>query len=221
MNETFLTFKRFNQEDIAKDLVEKLEKHKIEYQVEDNDKFFDPTFARNPLSRDIHIKLKPKDFSFAQKELEKYYQSQIENVDKDYYLFEFSDTELNEIISKRDEWGDFDYQLAQKILRERGKEVKPEIIESIQKKRMDDLAKPDTYNKAWIYTGYISAILGGIFGIFIGYHLFYSKKTLPNGRSVYIYNEPQRQQGKIILILSCIMFPIWLYIKFSRQAENL
>jgi hypothetical protein len=56
MQEVFLTFKRFNHEEIANDLIEQLKKCKIEYQVEDSDKFFDPTFARNPLQREIHVK---------------------------------------------------------------------------------------------------------------------------------------------------------------------
>jgi hypothetical protein len=64
--------------------------------------------------------LPPKDFAVAQRELEKYYRAQIAHAEDDYYLFEFSDAELNEILSKPDEWGDFDYQLAQQLLRERG-----------------------------------------------------------------------------------------------------
>jgi hypothetical protein len=33
-------------------------------------------------------------------------------VDKDYYLFAFSDSELIELIRKQDEWGSFDIELA-------------------------------------------------------------------------------------------------------------
>ena len=38
---------------------------------------------------------------------------------------------LREIIAKRDEWGAFDYALAQKILRDRGQEVAPEELEKL------------------------------------------------------------------------------------------
>jgi hypothetical protein len=96
----------------------------------------------------------------------------------------------------------------------------PAEIAKLKQQRNDELAKPDTYNNVWLYIGYLSALAGGIFGIFIGWHLYYSKKTLPDGRRVYSYNERQKRHGKIILVMSCLLFPVWLLIKYKFQADN-
>lgn len=89
MADKFLTFKRFHQEEIANDLIQKLRELNIEFEVEDSDKFLDPSFAKNTPGRDISIKLKPCDFIIVQRELENYYRSQRQLVDPGYYLFEF------------------------------------------------------------------------------------------------------------------------------------
>ena len=90
----------------------------IDFKVEDSDKLFDPFFITP--DRDINIKLKPADFTVAQKELENYYGYQADQADSGYYLYEFTNEELYEIIEKPDEWGDFDYQIALKILEKKG-----------------------------------------------------------------------------------------------------
>lgn len=221
MPETFLTFKRFNDADAANDLITHLKNFHIPYEVEDSDKFFDPTFARDPLQRDIFIKLQPKDFAIAQKQIENYYKEQLKNVTADYYLFEFQDEELQDILMKPDEWGDFDNQLAQQILKDRGREMKPTVVEELKKQRNDYLAKPAMSGGGWIPAGFLSSFIGGFIGIFIGWHLYQSKKTLPDGRSVYMFKEEDRRNGKIIFIIGCIVFPLILILRFLFPINEL
>jgi hypothetical protein len=204
MTENFLTFQKFNNEEIAQELINKLTEKGIPVEIEDSNKFFDPTFAANALTREIRINLRPQDFETAQKLLAHHYKEQVNSIDKDYYLFEFSDQELTEIIMKPDEWGDFDYQLAQKILGDRGKEIKPEVAELLRKQRNDDLSRPETSSRYIVYAGYASAFLGGLFGLLIGWHLSYSKKVLPDGRSVFRYTENERNHGTRILLIGCV-----------------
>ncbi|MEP6952085.1 MAG: hypothetical protein ABI863_22535 [Ginsengibacter sp.] len=220
MAHAFLTFRKFHQQEIANDLIQKLRELHIEFEVEDSDKSPDPSIVANTTVRDISIKLKPGDFTIAQKELENHYRSQAEHVDPGYYLFEFTFEELKEIIEKPGEWSDFDYQLARIILRDRGKEINAESIANLQKKRNDGPAIPGPYHKWGVYFGYFSAILGGVFGIIIGWHLYYSKKTSPDGRSVYRYGEWERIHGKLILLLGNIFLSIWIIIQVKYQSEN-
>jgi hypothetical protein len=58
-------------------------------------------------------------------------------------LFNFSDEELFDHLAKPDEWLAFDYQLAQKILDERGKQVDKEFLNSLKKAKIETLAKPE------------------------------------------------------------------------------
>lgn len=82
---------------------------------------------------------------------------------------------------KKDEWSKFDYLAAQKILKERGNEVKPELLNVIRKQRIADLTVQEESPKWLIYLGYFSAIFGGFLGVFIGFYLMKYKKSLPNG----------------------------------------
>ena len=208
MAEQFLTFRRFHEQETAIDLIQKLNELNIEFEVEDNDS----SFAKKPDTRDISIKLKPADFDIAQKELENYYRFLTRQVDANYYLFEFTNEELQEVLEKPYKWGDFDYQLARKILKERGKEMSDGLIDNLQKSGNDDLAIPESYHKGWINFGYFLAIAGGLFGIIIGWYLCHSKRTFPDGRRAHRYSEWERKHGKQILLLGGIFFPVWLMI---------
>lgn len=216
MNESFLTFKKFKDLELAKEISNQLKQNNIEFLLEDNPKFFDPTFANNTFDPYILIKIKPEDFTKANAALEEYYKMSLSHVESDYYLFEFTDNELFEIISKPDEWGPFDYQLSKKILGDRGKEVKPEEAKFLKEKRLIELAKPETSPKFWIYFGYFSAIVGGFFGIIIGSSLIYLKKTLPTGKRIYTYGDKERAHGRRILFISCIALIVYLTLALSQ-----
>ncbi|MDN5202314.1 hypothetical protein QQ008_13090 [Fulvivirgaceae bacterium BMA10] len=64
---------------------------------------------------------------------------------------------------------------------DRGNDVSDEVVELLKNQRINELAKPEGSQKAWIYAEYIIALLGGILGVFIGWHLILFKKTSPNG----------------------------------------
>ena len=220
MTASFLTFRKFNDLALAKEIGDRLGQGNIEYLLEDNSRMFDPSFANNVLNSEILIKLRPADFVKGNKVLEDFYSSTLDTVESDYYLLSFTDEELMEIVSKPDEWGAFDYQLAQKLLKERGLEIKPEVAHLLKKQRINDLSRPDKPHKYWIYIGYISAILGGLLGIIIGWTLAYFKKTLPDGQRVHAFGEKDQNNGKNILLISAISIVFWVIVRLiiiSRQ----
>lgn len=214
MTETFLTFQKFHDIGLANEIAERLKQNDIEYLLEDNQrKFFDVSFANNTIEPDVIIKLKPEDFTKANKALEDYYKMQLNAVDKDYYLFEFSDEELGEIIAKPDEWGNFDYQLAQKILKERGKEIKLDTVQKLKEQRIDELSTPEKASRLLIVAGYFFIFFGAVIGIIIGWHLYKSKKTLPNGQRVFVYRNDDRNQGSRILLMAAIVLFLAIILK--------
>lgn len=206
-------FKKFSSLQQATDLKELLYTNGIDSVLADNIPPVDVTFSGNTLEHQYEIRIKQSDFKKAEKILERKAENLINEVDKDYYLFEFSDEELYDILLKSDEWNEFDYSLAQKILAQRGKLVDKDLLNSLKKQRLEQLAKPEESQKAWIMAGYIFAILGGLLGILIGYFLWTAKKTLPNGQKVYSYSENDRKQGKMIFIIAVIIFPVALILR--------
>ena len=213
MENEFVTYQKFNDKESADALAEVLTNHQIEYLIEDTSATFDITFSSNELAKEYRVKVKKQDFDRIYKILIELEAQHIDEVDKDYYLFQFSDEELIEILLKSDEWSKFDYVLAQKILKDRGQEVNEKLLDTLRKQRIEQLSKPEEGQKSWIIGGYIFALLGGILGILIGYHLLSHKKTLPNGERVYGYTSQDRKQGKIIVILGSIFLVIWTIVR--------
>ncbi len=218
MNENdFLTYQLFNDRNEAEELLALLTEHKIECFFEDATASFDPSFVNSELNNEYRIKLKKEDFAKADSLLLSITAKQIEGIDQDYYLFEFSNEELQEIISKSDEWSKFDFLLAQKILSDRGHKVEQDELQLIYKKRMEELSKPEKSQINWIITGYIFVLMGGFLGLVIGWHLHSHKRTLPNGESVYAYSAEDRKSGSRIVTLGIVCLIFWmLFLFFNR-----
>jgi hypothetical protein len=216
MIEEFITFQKFNDQNSASELGDFFKEKKLEYLLEDNSLSFDPTFANNGFDKEFCIKLKKSDFEKGNAFLNEKAEIEIVEIDKDYYLFSFTDKELLELITASDEWSPFDVSLAEKLLNERGKEVTSEEIKKLKTNRIVELSKPEESQRTYIIIGYITAILGGVLGIFIGWHLLTFKKTLPNGNRIYAYSENDRKQGNRILILGGIFLVIWLLFRFLK-----
>jgi hypothetical protein len=212
MADGFLTFFKFNDPGIASAMTERLSQNRISYELENDRVIFDPSFANNAIDPLICLKLRPDDFARAHQILEGYYRTLLDTVDKDYYLFDFTDPELLEILGKPDEWGHFDYALAGKILKDRGIDISPELAETLKAQRIKELSKPEAEDSSRIWAGYISAAMGGVFGLVIGWILAYFKKTIPNGQRVFVYREQERKHGKRILLISAISLPCWILL---------
>lgn len=209
----YFTFRKFTDKGLATLLVDLLKKNNIDFIV-DGALTFDPitAFSDSEAGREFSIKLKKENFEKANELLMQSAKEQLEFVDKDYYLFGFTDDELMEIISKPDEWGMFDYLLAQQILKDRGREMNPDIAGDLRKHRMEELARPDKSGRGWIFAGYIFALIGGLLGVFIGWHLMTHKKTLPDGERVYGYSVTDRKHGQRILVLGLFFILAWFAV---------
>lgn len=216
MKEEFITFERFNDKKSAEEFGKLITEKNIEFVLEDNSLSFDPTFANNSFGKEFCIKLKKTDFDKVDKILTEKSENEINQIDKDYYLLSFTDQELIDVISKSDEWNKFDVSLAKKLLKERGKEVTEEQITEIKKQRIIELSKPEESQNIYIIIGYVCALLGGLLGIFIGWHLLTYKKTLPNGNRIYAYSENDRKQGNRIVILSGIFIVVWILYRILK-----
>ena len=206
MDGGLLTFKKFRDAEIAADIAQKLHGSDIYFVLENDAKFFDPTFAHNPLQNETRIKIKPPDFAKARLVLENYYDAQLDHIPADHYLFDFSDTELFEILAKPDEWGELDFRLAKKILQEREYDIQEDDILSLKEKRVTELAKPESSQRSLIIAGYFAAFMGGIFGLVTGWILTHAKRTLPDGTTAYTYVEADRRHGRVISVIGIIVF---------------
>jgi hypothetical protein len=120
------------------------------------------------------------------------------------------------LVAKREEWSAFDYQLAQKILSDRGVELSEEKLSQMDQERIADLKQPEPPQTTWIILGYICAALGGLFGLLIGWHLMGHKRTLPNGETVYAYTNKDREHGRVIFFIAIVGLIVAVASQISR-----
>lgn len=201
----FVVFQKFNDKASALELEVLLKEEDIEYVLEESAAYFSPTFVDSNLGREFSVKLKKSDFERVENLIEKTVSEQINSIQSDYYLFEYTDDELIEIIRNKYEWNKFDFLLAQRILKERGKDFSSEELNAFKEEYVSILAAPEKSNTIWIIVGYVCAFLGGFLGIAIGWHLFKYKKILPTGDVVQVYSESDRKHGVIILIIGIVV----------------
>src|SRR5918993_2096184 len=135
MTDAYVTFKTFNDKETAEDFADVLKQASVDFFIEEDALVFDPSYANNPLNKDYAIKVKQAQFKAAEKAYDRYFEGMLDKVPDDYYLFSFTDDELKEILAKPDEWGSFDYQLSQKILKQRGIIISPEEKQALKSER--------------------------------------------------------------------------------------
>jgi hypothetical protein len=208
-----VTFAKYKTEEDSLELIGLLESNDIEYFVENISSHVDVTFAGGPSLEDkIAIKLNSTDFEKVDSLLSQMASNNINSIDKDHYLFSFSNEELFEVIEKYDEWSKVDYILAQQILKERGQLNSEEDILKLKNKRITELRQPEKAQKGWLIFGLLSALCGGLLGVFIGFHHYKFKKTIATGERVYAYDNSTRQAGLNIYIIGIVSTIIWLII---------
>lgn len=212
MQSQYVTYKKFPDAREAKALQQFLIENGIECLFVDTSPRMGSAMMGD-LNKEYEVQLKPEQFEAADKLLESYAESMMGRLPEDYYLLSFTDEELYEVVLKHDEWSEFDYVLARKLLAERGKIIDEAEIKHLRQKRMQDLARPETRQTGWIIAGYSMAFLGGLGGIITGYVLLTAKKTLPNGQVVPTYSPVDRMHGKMILVLGIIIIPLYIVVR--------
>jgi hypothetical protein len=129
--------------------------------------------------------------------------------DEDHYFYTYTSEELYEVIQRKDEWNDFDIEMAFKLLKRRGQDVSEKRLAELNEIRNKELAEPDSLWKYYLITGYLCALMGGFLGIIIGFSLYNSKKEIPNGTKVFRFSPENRKHGLSIIILAIVSFIIW------------
>lgn len=214
-------FRKSINKSIIEEIASILEKEHIDYQLIDNEKYFDATFVTDPTKIEYQILINKSDFENAESLFTKFYSENLV-IPEDYYLREFTDEELEDVIYKKDEWNEFDYEVAKSLMTERGIAISETEIERINSERLETLKtnyeKPLEV-KNLITLGYIFSVIGFFASFVMSFFIFISygvslvilrlKKQLPNGERIYYFNEEDRKHGRRIFILSIIFTVFW------------
>lgn len=86
--------------------------------------------------------------------------------------------------------------------------VTDDTLTLLKQQQIQHLRQRETASRLLLSFAYMSAILGGLMGIFIGIYLWRSKRTLSNGERLFVYRDEDRKNGVIITILGFIILII-------------
>ncbi len=208
----FVTYRRYNNLFDTAPLVELLQQENIEYEIENASPNLDITFSANTSQDEFRVKIAREDFEKVDKLIQALTTQLLDQLDSDHYLFEFTEEELIEILEKPDEWSNDDYVIARKILSDRGKFYSDDQLVEMRNNRISFLKKPKTEPSGLVLSGWIFALLGGLFGLIIGWYLKDFKRTIFNGQRVYEFNEETRKKGHKMMRLGLIIHIICLVV---------
>ena len=199
--ENLVLFRAFNDLDSLNEFSELLEHHQIPFKVDDSKQRFDVTFSNNDTTRFYQIKIRVQDQERVQAIADQLDLELIKSMPTDYYLFDFTEEELKDVIKKNFEWSNFDVKLATKLLADKGIVVTQEEIQLKKQEHLDLLDEPEKENKLVIICGYILCFLGGILGVVIAIALLNAKKTNSAGIRVPTYSANTRKHAKNMLVI--------------------
>ncbi|WP_430813860.1 hypothetical protein [Carboxylicivirga sp. RSCT41] len=126
-------------------------------------------------------------------------------VPEGHYFLEFTDDELTEVVKNYYDWNKTDYQYARILLDERGIKYSEEKIAEFKNASLEELRAPENGKSSWIIAGFITAFMGGLLGVIMGWNYWTEIKTLPNGEKVHRFNAPTRQKGKLMMIIGLVV----------------
>lgn len=207
----FVTYRKYKSIFDTAPLVEILSAAGIEFEIENASPSVDITFSANPSQDEFRVKIAPANFERADTLLQANAEEIMKQIDSDYYLFSFSDSELVEILEKPDEWSNEDYFFARKILQDRKIAFSDEHLEQMKKNRLEFLRRPSKEPKGLIIAGWFFAFAGGLFGLIVGWYLKEFRRTLFNGERIWEYDEQTRKKGVRILKTGLFVHVVLLF----------
>lgn len=215
MNEHYLIYRHFIDLEEATGILKILQENNIPGEVKFVESQMDPLFSGDNLQAKYELKISGDNFEKADVILDQLAEKELENYDlePDYYLYQFSNDELMDVLTKPHEWNTFDVVLAKSILRKRNVHLNLEKIEEKKQEHLDQLVEPEKAKQIWIVLGYIFAFFGGFLGLLIGSTFYYTKKVLPDGSKVPVYDENTRKHAFQIFVISLIVFPVAILLK--------
>jgi hypothetical protein len=215
----FQTYQSYPSAEAAQPLLDLLQERNIPFETatDNGQPAFDPTFAFNPAFTRFEVKIPGGDFEWVRRLEEEAHSQLLATISPDHYLFGFSDPELFDILVKPDEWSNLDVALAGQLLRQRGRDVSADTVRLMRQHRVAELAKPEPDMKGRIRWGYGLALLGGVMAIFIGWDLYYHKKTLPDGRQITAYSSHDRVHGLRIMVLGIVCLLGWTVVRVIQD----
>ena len=208
----FIVYHTYPNPAVAQPLLTLLDAQAVLHKTSHLPPYFNAIFATT-VAEQFVVSLRPEDFTRVRALEEAQAATALAELPSDYYLFDFSNAELWELLREPAAWSSHDVALASRLLRERGETVTDNALQALRQQHNDTLARPAPSPTGWIVAGYVLALLGGVFAIGIGWSLWHYRKTLPTGEQVPGYSAPDIAHGQRIFWLGLTVFILSLAMR--------
>jgi len=218
---TFEVYEKFHSDADAKPLIALLKSNRILHEVEVPKQLVDTIIVGEAMAfaPKVFVKLRPQDFQRVNQLMEEDMLRLIQEgkIDlKQHFLYEFTNTELWDVIGKPDEWNFDTMVIAKYLLESRGVEVSAAQLNFMKEDRLLKIRKPRKGNDVWMIVlvflslqVFSSNIIGWIMPtmICVGMAYYYWKDVTidPNGNKFYTFDLKTRNRGEAILIFAILV----------------
>jgi hypothetical protein len=192
----FLTFSKFYTKEEAEAFAALLDSNNILFDAERLTAQLDNIYLGEDSEPRYLVKVQKEDFGKVESLMKSEMEKQVDDVPANYYLFQFSNEELTDVMRKPDEWNYFDQLLARKLLLQRNVEVNAITEGSVF--RQEDLYVPARIEAGWLILAYLMAVLIPFAGIPMGLLMFSGQRTLKDGTKVPLFDNWTLTQGWIL-----------------------
>lgn len=173
-----IIYKKFYEPDPIRDLEALLEAQNIPCWTGQERESLGSVFGEKKFQQAYFLKILRSDIERVDALLGDQAKRSVDQVEKDHYLFSFTKEELYEVLAHREEWSEFDVELAKKILTDGGETPDVAKIHVLKSKKALAAKIEDEsgfYGPGW----YVLMILLAMTGIAVSWYLF------PTGRAIY------------------------------------
>jgi hypothetical protein len=214
--EDFVTYKRFDRPEIAKLLTDLLDENSIPYLVV-GDELSVPDIIVGDVGKTIEIRIHQEDFEKVDKIVEDRANVELDQVDKDYFIFQFSNDELKEVLVKAQEWSPLDVALANKLLKERGVDFSREELDSLREKEVLESAQPRDMDKSTLILLYVCLLILPLVPAIGGPWVLIARKIDLLGNRVNTFTESSRRHGKILTVVGWLLVVVWVVLRLNYE----
>ena len=202
-----LTYATYHSPEETKNLTAILEGAGIPYEVEYNRDILDKVYIGDNLDPMIAVKISPSEFERVNDLCKAEAKNNIHEINPDYYLFQFENDELINVVKNKNEWNAFDQGLAEKILFDRNVTIEHTTVVHTGAADYTPLQVKGIY----LALQYLVSFVWPYAGILIGVATNAAYRTLSNGSRVKMYDEYTRTHGRIMLVIGIVRTLVMLF----------
>jgi hypothetical protein len=173
-----------------------------------------------PIEDRYSVQISPADFDSADGILEAIADKETETVDYNYYLLDFTNEELKEVVAESEKWNKYDYVLAKKLLNERGDPVSDLEAKGLKEEYQMVKRRSKKIMQWLVWPGYIGAIAVGVIGIVIGNYIMRKKANRSDGKIVNFFDQTDQAKGREIMVIGmiCLLIELVTWNNFFKQT---